>query len=196
MLKNLIFGAVTAALFISCAALGLSAQQSPRVLMKTTLGDITLELYTDKAPLTVENFLSYVDEHFYDETIFHRVIKGFMIQGGGYTIDFSEKPTKPPIQNEAWNGLKNARGTIAMARTAEPHSATCQFFINHVDNSFLDHRNKTVEGYGYCVFGKVTNGLDVVDKIATVMTMTKLGHRDAPRETIKIISVRIESDEN
>jgi peptidyl-prolyl cis-trans isomerase B (cyclophilin B) len=194
MLKNLIFGAVTAALLISCTALGLTAQQNPKVLMKTSLGDITLELYPDKAPLTVKNFLSYVDEHFYDGTIFHRVIKGFMIQGGGYTIDFSEKLTKPSIENEAWNGLKNARGTIAMARTTEPHSATCQFFINHADNSFLDHRNKTAEGYGYCVFGKVVDGLDVVDEIANVKTMTKYSHQDVPRETIKIKSALLIAD--
>ena len=120
MLKNLIFGAVTAALLISCTALGLTAQQNPKVLMKTSLGDITLELYPDKAPLTVKNFLSYVDEHFYDGTIFHRVIKGFMIQGGGYTIDFSEKLTKPSIENEAWNGLKFLR-RVSTPGGCSPH---------------------------------------------------------------------------
>ena len=154
--------------------------------MKTTKGDITLELYPDKAPATVENFMSYVDDNFYDGTIFHRVIADFMIQGGGYTEDFTKKPSRSPIKNEAANGLKNKRGTIAMARTGEPHSATNQFFINHVDNSFLDHTAKTEEGYGYCVFGKVIQGMDVVDAIAGVPT----DQEDNPKETIKIISVQ------
>ncbi len=165
-------------------------QSNPKVLMKTSKGDITVELYADKAPITVENFLSYVDEKFYDGTIFHRVIKEFMIQGGGLTEDFNEKPAKPPIKNEAANGLKNKRGTIAMARMPEINSATCQFFINHVDNSFLDHKDNTPEGFGYAVFGKVTEGMDVVDAIANVKTMAKHGMRDVPRETISIISVR------
>ena len=163
---------------------------NPKVIMKTSMGDITLELYADKAPITVKNFLSYVDDHFYDGTIFHRVIKGFMIQGGGLTPDFHPKPTKPPIKNEATNGLKNKRGTIAMARMPAINSATCQFFINHADNPFLDHRDNTPEGYGYAVFGKVIEGMDVVDAIANVKTMTKRGRRNVPRETITIISIR------
>jgi peptidyl-prolyl cis-trans isomerase B (cyclophilin B) len=165
-----------------------AGQSNPKVLMKTSKGDITIELYPDKAPLTVNNFLSYADEKFYDGTIFHRVIKDFMIQGGGLTPDFEEKPSKSPIKNEAANGLKNKRGTIAMARTGEPHSATCQFFINHADNSFLDNGTAS-DGWGYCVFGKVVDGLDVVDAIAASPTMTKYGMQDVPRETIKIISV-------
>lgn len=163
---------------------------NPKVLMKTSKGDITLELDQDKAPITVKNFLSYVDEKFYDGTIFHRVIKGFMIQGGGLTPEFKEKPSKPPIQNEATNGLKNERGTIAMARLPEPHSATCQFFINHVDNPFLNHRNNTPEGFGYAVFGRVIAGMDVVDAIANVRTSTIKGYADAPVETVTIVSIR------
>ncbi len=168
---------------------------NPKVIMKTSMGDVTIELYPDKAPITVKNFFSYVDEKFYDGTIFHRVIKGFMIQGGGLTEDFKEKSTKSPIKNEATNGLKNKKGTIAMARTAVIDSATSQFFINHVDNSFLNHRNSTHEGFGYCVFGKVIKGLDVVDAIAKVKTMSKSGQMDVPSETITIISIRrVEND--
>ncbi len=162
---------------------------NPKVIMKTTKGNITIELYKDKAPITVKNFLSYVDEKFYDGTIFHRVIKGFMIQGGGLTPDFEEKPAHPPIKNEATNGLRNKRGTIAMARTEVIDSATSQFFINHVDNPGLDHRDNTPTGFGYAVFGKVTDGLDVVDAIANVKTMSRGWRADVPRETIKIISV-------
>jgi len=163
---------------------------NPKVIMKTSMGDITIELYPDKAPITVKNYLSYVDEKFYDGTIFHRVMKGFMIQGGGLTPDFKEKPTKPAIKNEAANGLKNKRGTIAMARTAIVDSATSQFYINHVDNSFLDYRNANPEGFGYCVFGKVVKGMNVVNAIAKVKTMSKGGHADVPSETITIISIR------
>lgn len=158
--------------------------------MKTTMGDITLELYQDKAPDTVKNFLGYVDDKFYDGTIFHRVIKGFMIQGGGHTADMSKKPTKGPIKNEADNGLSNQRGTISMARMPDPHSATSQFFINLVDNVNLDFSAKTDQGYGYCVFGKVISGMDVVDAIANVKIMTRHGMQNVPRETVEIISVR------
>jgi peptidyl-prolyl cis-trans isomerase A (cyclophilin A) len=165
-----------------------AVQANPKVLIKTSKGDITLELFADKAPITVNNFLSYVDEKFYNGTIFHRVIKDFMIQGGGFTPEFLEKATKSPIKNEAANGLKNLRGTIAMARTAEIDSATCQFFINHVDNPNLDHKDNT-EHFGYAVFGKVISGMDVVDAIASVPTMTKGINRDVPRETITIISI-------
>jgi len=160
------------------------------VIIKTTKGDMTVELYKDKAPVTVENFLSYVDSQFYDGTIFHRVIKDFMIQGGGLTPDFVEKEANSPIKNEADNGLKNDKYTIAMARTMDPHSATCQFFINHTDNDFLNFTAKTEDGWGYCVFGKVTGGMDVVEAIANTKTMTAHGMRDVPRETIEIISIR------
>lgn len=160
------------------------------VEIKTTKGDMTLELYKDKAPVTVENFLSYVDEKFYDGTIFHRVIKEFMCQGGGLTPDFVEKEAKAPINNEADNGLKNKKYTIAMARTSDPHSATCQFFINHADNAFLDFTSKTAAGWGYCVFGKVIEGTDTVEAIANTPTTTAHGMRDVPTETIKIISIR------
>ncbi len=163
---------------------------NPKVLMKTSKGDITIELFADKAPITVKNILAYVDAKFYDGTIFHRVIKGFMIQGGGYTAAFVEKPSKPAIKNEAANGLKNTRGSLAMARTPDVDSATNQFFINLVDNAFLNHRDNTPDGYGYCVFGNVTAGLDVVDAIAASPTGAARGMRDVPRETITILSVR------
>lgn len=186
MIKNLIILLSLFVFLLSFYQSGTAQGSALKVLMKTTKGDIILELYPDKAPITVENFLSYVDDKFYDGTIFHRVISDFMIQGGGYTEDFTKKPSRSPIKNEANNGLKNERGTIAMARTNEPHSATNQFFINHIDNSFLDHTAKTEEGYGYCVFGKVIQGMDVIDAIAAVPT----DQDDAPEETIKIISVR------
>jgi cyclophilin family peptidyl-prolyl cis-trans isomerase len=163
---------------------------NPKILMKTSMGDITVELYPDKAPISVKNFFSYVDEKFYDGTIFHRVMKGFMIQGGGLTPEFRSKPAKSAIKNEATNGLRNKRGTIAMARMPDPDSATCQFFINHVDNPGLDHSDNSPEGYGYAVFGKVVKGMDVVDAIAGVKIMTKSGRANVPRETITIISVR------
>lgn len=192
MQKIIFVGLSLFGLLISFAFFAGAEQANPKVLMKTTMGNMTIELYQDKAPITVKNFLSYVDEKFYDNTIFHRVIKDFMIQGGGLTEDFIEKSTKAPIENEATNGLKNNRGTIAMARMNEPHSATCQFFINHVDNSFLDN-GVAADGWGYCVFGKVVDGMDVVDAIAKTPTMTKNDMADVPRETIKIISVtRIE----
>ena len=161
-----------------------------KVIMTTSKGEITIELYPNEAPISVENFLSYADSGFYNGTIFHRVISGFMIQGGGYTENFEEKASNPPIKNEATNGLSNKRGTLAMARTSVIDSATCQFFINHVDNSFLDHRDDTPQGYGYAVFGKVVKGMEVVDSIANAKTETKHGHQDVPRETITIISVR------
>ena len=190
MLKNLFIGMTILGLLMTSFSTGEAKATVNKVLMKTTKGDITIELYPEKAPITVNNFLSYVDEKFYDSTIFHRVIKGFMIQGGGFTPDFQEKATKPPIKNEAGNGLKNKRGTIAMARTAVIDSATSQFFINHANNSFLDHRDNSSEGFGYCVFGKVIEGMDVVDVIANAKTMTRSGQSDVPRETIEIISVR------
>jgi len=142
----------------------------PRVLLETNHGNITLELDQTRAPETVKNFLQYVNDGFYKGTIFHRVIKNFMIQGGGFSSDFQKKPTRSPIQNEADNGLKNDRGTIAMARTSNPHSATAQFFINVVDNSFLNHVDSTQRGWGYAVFGKVISGMDVADKIRNLAT--------------------------
>ena len=142
----------------------------PQVEMRTSMGTVVIELYPDQAPLTVGNFLQYVKDRHYDRTVFHRVIPGFMIQGGGFGPDFSEKPARMPVRNEAANGLRNEAGTIAMARTPEPHSATAQFFINVADNESLDFRFPTQEGYGYCVFGKVVKGMDVVNRIVKVRT--------------------------
>jgi len=190
MLKSLIVGLSQVGFLFLFATFSNAAASNPKVLMKTTKGDISIELYPDKAPISVENFLSYVNAKFYDGTIFHRVIKGFMIQGGGLNVDFQEKTAKAPIQNEAKNGLKNKRGTLAMARMPEPHTASCQFFINHADNSFLDY-GQAADGWGYCVFGKVIQGLDVVDAIANSPVMTKSGMSDVPRETIKIISITL-----
>ena len=190
MLKGLFSIVLIIGLIISFPSKSEAAKANPKVLMKTSMGDITIELYPDKAPITVKNFLSYVDEEKYDGTIFHRVIKGFMIQGGGILPDFHSIPTKPPIKNEASNGLKNKRGTIAMARTNIIDSATGQFFINHVDNFGLDHRDNTADGFGYCVFGKVVKGMDIVDAIADVQIMSSRGHQNLPRETITIISIR------
>jgi len=148
----------------------MNSETSPRVRLQTTEGAIVLMLDKEKAPKSVENFLSYVKSGHYDGTIFHRVIKNFMIQGGGYQVNYQQKSTNPPITNEADNGLNNDRGTIAMARTSDPHSATAQFFINTVDNNFLNFRSKTVNGWGYAVFGKVVEGMDVVDKIRAIPT--------------------------
>ncbi len=163
----------------------------PVVAMKTNLGEVEIELYPEKAPATVENFLAYVDDHFYDGTIFHRVIPNFMIQGGGYDADHQHKKTRAPIKNEADNGLKNEVGTIAMARTSDPDSATAQFFINVKDNGFLDFKSKTLQGWGYAVFGKVTRGLDVVRKIENTPTSNHGGaFQNAPDEPVIIESVR------
>lgn len=162
-----------------------------QVLMTTTVGPITLELDAENAPKTVENFLSYVSNGFYDGTIFHRVIDNFMIQGGGFDADMSQKETGAPIENEANNGLKNMRGSIAMARTQDPHSATAQFFINVKDNDFLNHTGENMQGWGYAVFGKVAEGEDVLDKIRCVQTSSRAGHQDVPVEPIIIESVTI-----
>ena len=164
------------------------------VMMTTTVGSMTIELDADSAPKTVENFLSYVAGGFYDGTIFHRVIDNFMIQGGGFTADMEQKSTQAPIENEANNGLKNQRGTIAMARTQDPHSATAQFFINVQDNDFLNHTGENMQGWGYAVFGKVTDGEDVLDKIRGVQTGSQAGHQDVPVEPIIIESVAIIND--
>jgi peptidyl-prolyl cis-trans isomerase B (cyclophilin B) len=167
-MKQLLFRTL---FILACLSVGsgTAIAENVRVLMATSLGDVTLELDADKAPKTVANFLNYVDKGFYNDTVFHRVIDGFMIQGGGFTADLVRKDTDAPVENEADNGLKNLRGTIAMARTSQPDSATAQFFVNLVDNAFLDHREKTRRGWGYAVFGKVVSGMEVVDEIAKLV---------------------------
>jgi len=160
-------------------------------LIQTSMGDIKIELYQDKAPISVKNFVTYAEERAYDGTIFHRVIDNFMIQGGGFTKDFKQKETHAQIKNEAENGLKNVRGTLAMARTSVVDSATNQFFINVTDNSFLDFRGKNPNEYGYAVFGKVIDGMDVVDKMKKVKTDSIGPHQDVPKETIEILQVKI-----
>jgi peptidyl-prolyl cis-trans isomerase A (cyclophilin A) len=157
------------------------------VVLTTTLGEITIELYPEQAPITVENFLQYVDDGFYDGTIFHRVVPGFVLQGGGFTETMSRKPTREPIQNEADNGLKNDRGALSMARTSEVDSATSQFFVNLVGNPFLDHGTRD---FGYAVFAKVVDGMDVVDAIGAVETGTKQGYQDVPLEPVVVVSAR------
>lgn len=159
---------------------------NPVVLFETSSGDILIELFADTAPKTVANFLAYVDDGFYTNTIFHRVIAGFMIQGGGLGARMNEKSTRAPIGNEADNGLKNNRGTLAMARTGDPHSATAQFFINLADNDFLNHNAPTPSGWGYCVFGKVTEGMDIVDKIAKIKTKSDGMYDDIPVDMVLI----------
>ena len=181
-------------LLLMCSATSVFAgADNPKVRLETSKGVIVLELDRKAAPLTVENMLGYVKSGFYNGTIFHRVIKGFMIQGGGLTEDMNSKPTNKPIRNEADNGLKNTRGTVAMARTQYPHSATSQFFINTVNNTALDHRGKTVQGWGYCVFGKVIEGMDVVDAIESVPTTTKGMHQDVPSTPVIIKQATIVS---
>jgi cyclophilin family peptidyl-prolyl cis-trans isomerase len=168
------------------------APGNPTVLISTSLGDITVELYNDRAPVSVQNFLQYVNDGFYPGTIFHRVISGFMIQGGGFTADMVEKPTRPPIRNEATNGLTNVRGTLAMARTEALRSATAQFFINVADNRpKLDHHGFSPEDFGYAVFGRVLSGLEVCDRIAAVKTRTTGPHEDLPVEPVVIKVVRV-----
>lgn len=162
------------------------------VTLHTNAGDIKIELDFDKAPLTAQNFLDYCKEGFYDNTIFHRVIDGFMIQGGGLETGMVEKKTKAPIKNEASNGLSNVRGSLAMARTQDPHSASAQFFINLVDNGFLDFKSETTQGFGYCVFGKVLEGMDVVDTIAKAKTCTIGYHQDVPKDEVVITSVSVD----
>jgi cyclophilin family peptidyl-prolyl cis-trans isomerase len=180
-----------AAIFLAGSTLAQTPAANPKVLLKTTMGDITLELYPAKAPITVKNIIDYVNAKFYDGLIFHRVMPGFMIQCGGLTADMREKPNNAPIKNEAGNGLKNDRGTVAMARLPEPDTASSQFFINLVNNDGLNHRNNTPEGFGYCVFGKVIAGMNVVDAIAKVPTGSKRGHGDVPLEPITILSATV-----
>lgn len=195
-MKNILLAMFVA--FVTLSSASVEAQTDVKttppinVLMETSMGNIELELYPDKAPVTVANFVKYVDDKFYDNLIFHRVINNFMIQGGGFGEQMLEKRGGyPAIQIESDNGLKNTRGTIAMARTSNPNSATSQFFINHKDNSFLNFTAPTQAGYGYAVFGKVTKGMDIVDKIAVVKTTKRNGHGDVPVEPIYIKSVKI-----
>lgn len=165
------------------------------ITLQTNYGDIDIELDFVNTPKTAENFLTYAKNGFYDKTVFHRVINGFMIQGGGFDENMKQKKTEATIENEGKNGQKNVRGTLAMARTSDPHSATAQFFINVVDNDFLNFTSESTNGWGYCVFGKVTNGMDVVDKIKKVATTNKMGHQNVPTENVVIEKVIIKEDE-
>jgi peptidyl-prolyl cis-trans isomerase B (cyclophilin B) len=169
----------------------MTEEKNPQVVMETSMGTVKIELFKDKAPISVRNFLSYVKDGYYDGTIFHRVIKGFMVQGGGLDADMQPKKTKFAIKNEAANGLKNTRGTLAMARTSMVDSATSQFFVNVVDNGFLDHTGKTPDRFGYAVFAQVIEGMDVVDAIREVKTGNKGGHQDVPVEPVFINSIKL-----
>jgi len=186
---------VCAAFMLGASALfcQAAAAANPVVEMVTSLGKVKIELFAEQAPKTVENFLQYTKDRFYDGTVFHRVIPGFMVQGGGFTPDMKQKKTREAITNEAQNGLKNQKGTLAMARTPNPHSATAQFFINVAENDFLNFTGPTQRGFGYCVFGRVTQGLDIVDKIVTVPTGNRGGHQNVPLQPIVIQSMRIVS---
>lgn len=175
---------------VQSAAAADQAAVNPRVALVTSKGRIVIELFPQKAPASVKNFLAYVDAGFYDGTVFHRVIPKFMIQGGGLTADMTKKPTEKPVSNEADNNLKNTRGSVAMARTGDPHSATSQFFINTADNDFLNYREKTPQGWGYAVFGRVTEGMTVVDAIAGVKTGNSGMFRDVPVEPVVIEKVQ------
>jgi peptidyl-prolyl cis-trans isomerase A (cyclophilin A)/peptidyl-prolyl cis-trans isomerase B (cyclophilin B) len=179
------------ALGLALATAHASFAADPRVELRTNHGTIVIEVYPDKAPKTVANFLQYVKDGHFNGTIFHRVIPGFMIQGGGFSKDLQQKPTRASIENEAANGLKNDYGTIAMARTPDPHSASAQFFINLKNNDFLNFRGATPQGYGYAVFGKVVSGIDVVEKIAKVPTGDARGHQNVPRDPVIIESAAI-----
>ena len=182
------------ALALALASLTTTAQadnHNTMLQMNTSMGSIEIELFAEQAPLSTANFLEYVNSDFFDGLIFHRVIPGFMIQGGGMDAKMREKPNKAPIQNEADNGLKNDRGTLAMARTQNPHSATSQFFINLVNNDFLNHTSKDGRGWGYAVFGKVTKGMDVVDAIAQVSTGSSGYHENVPKQPVVIESVEL-----
>jgi len=182
--------ALTALSVLLLLSLSFTSSQAadPQVRLETNFGDIILELYPDKAPKSVSNFLNYVNSSFYDNTVFHRVIDGFMVQGGGFNEDYEKKPTNPPIENEADNKLKNVVGSIAMARTSSPHSATAQFFINIADNDFLNYRSSTMRGWGYAVFGKVLKGMDVVNKIKALPTGSAGPFsKDAPASPVIII---------
>jgi peptidyl-prolyl cis-trans isomerase B (cyclophilin B) len=183
---------LVAALSVTLCALSFNAQaQNPQVEMRTSMGTIVLELQPENAPETVKNFLQYVKDGFYNGTIFHRVIADFMIQGGGFTADMQQKKTRDAIKHEGGNGLKNQVGTIAMARTADPNSATSQFFINVVDNQMLDFRGPGPQEIGYCVFGRVIKGLDVVNKIRNVQTASRAGHQNVPVQTVTLEKVSV-----
>ncbi len=185
---------LTVAMLVAAACAGVTARaegKNPVVLIATSMGDIKVELYEDKAPVTVKNFLAYVNDKFYDGTVFHRVIPDFMIQGGGFDKEMNQKSTKAPIKNEAGNGLKNGVGTVAMARTNVVDSATAQFFINVKDNAFLDHRDESPAGFGYAVFGKVIDGMDVVHKIEHVQTTNKPPYQNVPSEPVIIKSITV-----
>ena len=192
-MKNLVYVLAGFLLVMGVYFLLNKEEAMPKVKMTTSYGEIVIELDKENAPITTENFLSYVESGFYNETVFHRVISGFMIQGGGHLADMTPKDEKlAPIQNEANNGLKNDRGTIAMARTANPHSASSQFFINHADNDFLNFRNNQVdEGWGYAVFGQVIEGMEVVDKIADVETGSVGPYQDVPVEAITVLKTEV-----
>ena len=185
-MKKWIARALVAALLVMGAAVTVNAAERSLVKMETSMGDIVIELFPDKAPLSAANFLRYVKAGTYNGTVFHRVINGFMIQGGGFDRDFQRRETFAPIRNEAKNGLKNTRYTLAMARTGEPHSATNQFFINVADNDFLNFRSESTQGWGYCVFGKVVDGASVVDAIKAVRVRDRMGHEKVPVEPVVI----------
>ncbi|NBA97817.1 peptidylprolyl isomerase [Pseudomonas sp. R5(2019)] len=187
MLKKIALAACSVLFASSLMAAQPAATKNPHVLLNTSFGEIEVELDAAKAPVSTQNFLAYVDKGFYKDTIFHRVIPGFMVQGGGFTRDMVQKPTDAPIKNEADNGLLNVRGTLAMARTSAKDSATSQFFINHKDNGFLDHGSRD---FGYAVFGKVVKGMDVVDQIAGVQTTRSRGMSDVPADPVLILSAK------
>jgi peptidyl-prolyl cis-trans isomerase A (cyclophilin A) len=190
MLKRFVYALLIGLCFTGLAGAG-DAGKNPIVVMETSMGIVKLELFQKEAPLSVKNFLDYAKSGFYDGTVYHRVIPNFMIQGGGFTADLAQKPTKAPIKNEAGNGLKNDRGTLAMARTGIVDSATAQFFINVKNNDFLNHRDNSPQGFGYAVFGKVVEGMDVVDKIAASKTGMQKGFADVPVTPVTIKAVKI-----
>ena len=191
-MKNIIkYLVLTTIIFINN---GVNAEMTTNTIItvKTSLGDIKLELFNDKAPITAENFEKYIKSNYFTNSIFHRVIKDFMVQGGGFTPEMEEKETMSPIKNEANNKISNERGTIAMARTNDPHSASAQFFINLKDNTFLDFKSETTQGWGYCVFGKITEGIEVIDEIAMVDTGSYGPHQDVPKDPVIIKEIIIE----
>ncbi|MCD6116510.1 peptidyl-prolyl cis-trans isomerase [bacterium] len=200
MLRNsIVLGLIASVLSViiaACSSSSVNKKPPLTVIFQTTVGDIEIKLFPGDAPVSVNNFLSYVRSGFYNGTVFHRVIDGFMIQGGGFDANLNRKPVNSPIQNEADNGLKNYRGTVAYARTGEVNSATSQFFINLVDNHPLDYKNSSASGYGYCVFGEVVKGMGVVDKIAKAKTGIRNGMQDVPLAPIVILSSRVIGDES
>ena len=187
-MRNIIALLTATALIAGCSTMKME-RKPIMITIKTSMGEIKAELFPDKAPETVKNFLQYVTDKHFDGTVFHRVIPGFMVQGGGFTKSFEQKETRAPVINEATNGLKNTRGTLAMARTAVINSASSQFFVNVADNGFLNHTDTSMQGFGYCVFGKVTQGMDVVDKIVSVKRGNRGPHDDVPLQDIVIESI-------